>query len=102
MHTTTSHYHPDTAAIPTWIVSGAALVGSVFLAAVLYGLAAVAWCAAIQDAPTAYQPPKTHYGAPTAKSAYKDRYVHVSYPQPKGYTRAQQDTWYRDGTSAGL
>lgn len=101
MHTTISYYHPDTAALPTWVASGVAMAGSVVLAAVLYGLAACAWCAVIQDAPTAYQPAPAHYGAPTAASAYKDRYVHHAYPQPEGYTRAQQDAWYRDGTSAG-
>lgn len=79
---------------------GALLAG--LTAAVVYGLLALTWCSIVTDAPVAYHARPTRYGSPTAKTAYRDRYVHAAYGQPSGYTRRAQDLAYLDGTSRGL
>lgn len=75
-----------------------ALLSGAF-AAILFGIFALVWCTIITAAENAYHDPPVHYGQPTAPSAYKDRYHHVSYTQPKGYTKTWQNRNYQDGTT---
>lgn len=66
-------------------------LASALLAATLFGACALVWCAVITSPASAYHAPIPHVGAPTAASAYRDRYVKVPYGQPPGYSAAYRD-----------